>query len=133
MSWRKKQSLATRRAAKEINFDWIPGSSKIWINTKMANNVCYTYSTYTVHEYSRHSEIKGDKATQHNTNPETAFFPKKKSCTSGETRTHASRILGVMLYRLSYRGSSAGCVQITHTTQSKARQSKCLKVNSNLV
>ena len=31
-----------------------------------------------VHKYSRHSERKKDKATQHNTNPETAFFQKKE-------------------------------------------------------
>ena len=54
-----------------------------------------------VHEYK-------DKATWDN------FFLQKK-LHSGGLPTHASHILGILLYQLSYRGSSAGRVQITHT------------------
>ena len=40
--------------------------------------------------------------------------------------THNLQCSRLMLYQLSYGGSSAGCVEITHTNQHKAKQSKCL-------
>ena len=51
---------------------------------------------YKYRHSEREKERKKDKATQHNTRPETTF-PKKK-LHSGGARTHSSCILGVMLY-----------------------------------
>ena len=89
--------------------------------------VCYM-NTQTLRKRER--KTKQHKATQHNTTQDLRqLFPKKR-LHSGGTRTHASRILGVMLYQLSYWGSSAGWVRnhLYKPIQSKARQSEHLNL-----
>ena len=67
--------------------------------------------------YTEYSNTQTDKTTQYNTTQDLRhLFPKKK-LHSGVIRTHASRILRMTLYQLSYQGSYAGHVYITHTNQ----------------
>ena len=76
------------------------GNSQVCIHVRMPNEsshafICiqYLYLHVQIHEYSdAQKERKKDKAAQHNT----------RDNFSRGTRTHASCILGVMLYQLSY-------------------------------
>ena len=69
-------------------------------------NCLYMYMiTQTLRKRER--QTKQHNTTQHNLRQ---LFPRKK-LHSGGTRTHASCILGVKLYQLSYWGSLAGWVR----------------------
>ena len=93
-----------------------------------------------VHDNSdTQKEKESEKERQSNTTQHKTWdnFFQRKSCTSGGTRTHASRFLDVMLYQLSYWGSSAGWVRnhLYKSRQSKAKWASQpdKQVNSNLV
>ena len=77
------------------------------------------------HEYSEtlRNRERQSNTTQYNTTQDLRqLFPKKKLY-SGGNQTHASHILGMMLYHLSYWGSSAGS-SLKSPIQSEAKQSK---------
>ena len=77
----------------------------MYINTQTHNTTQHTTQHSTQHNTTQHSKA------QHK--PRDSFFPKKNSCTSGGIRTHASHILGVMLYQVDilahiHAGSGGG-------------------------
>ena len=85
------------------------------------HNITYMHMHMYVHDKDQDTRERQSKATQ--TKSQGSSFSKKIAALGGN-RTHTTfSVLGWVLYiPLSYQGSSAGWVQITHTnaTQSKA-------------
>ena len=79
----------------------------VWL-VALENAIVYTHACCGpyLHDYSD-TRKRERKTTQHNTTQDLRqLFPKKK-LHSGGTRTHTSLILAMMLYQLSYCGSSS--------------------------